>query len=171
MELQPNRRGRINVSTGLTDKEQAFAMAYVATSGNITQASTQVGISRVTGTAYLKKQRVIDFISTLGESAGEKVADAQEVLRYFTSVMRGEIKHQVVNAKTGFIAEVDDLHARNKAGEVLSKCYGLQREVVDLNQQTVFHIGFNEDEEEEGYIEMESDLKKLPNEKGSIEWK
>ncbi len=60
----------------------------------------------------LKKAEVKEFIKEEIEKATtEKIAESEEVLAYFTAVMRGEI-------------EMSD-RERNKAAEILAKRYGL----------------------------------------------
>lgn len=153
-----------NPTIELTSKQTSFALSLVANKGNVAAAVREIGINKNTGTKWSRMEAVQDFIEALGDSASDKVASSQEVLEFLTSTMRGEIKHQLVSAKTGEIVEVLDLHARNKSADLISKIYGMQRDVIDLNQQTVFEIGFDFEEDgvdEEGDIILANDKQKV----------
>ena len=66
----------------------------------------------------------------------EKTADAQEVLEYLTSVMRGEHKEQTLCLCGDGMQEIQniDVSARDrlKAAELIGKRYGMFKDTVDL---------------------------------------
>lgn len=74
----------------------------------------------------------------------EKIADAQEVLIYLTSVMRGEQKEQVpllVGESVQELVQKDvSVKDRLKAAELIGKRYGLFTEKVELQGGTTVHI-------------------------------
>lgn len=82
----------------LTIKEQKFCNKYLET-GNCKQAALYAGYSPRTadsqGTRLLNKPNVKRYLGQLREGMkSEGIATAQEVMEYFTKVMRGEIKDQ-----------------------------------------------------------------------------
>ena len=82
----------------LTPKQKAFADYYIEC-GNQTESSRRAGYSErtaaVIGNENLKKPNVIKYISERQKQIDDsRIADAAEILQYFTSVMRGEVKDQ-----------------------------------------------------------------------------
>ena len=78
----------------------------------------------------------------------ESIADADEVLRYFTSVMRGESRSQIVIATPYGSDRIDkppDERERLKAAEMLGKYHTLftdkQRVDADLNFEVRIDYG------------------------------
>lgn len=101
----------------LTPKQKAFADYYLQC-GNATEAAKKAGYSDKTagqmGNENLKKPQISEYIAErIKELDSKRVADANEVLEFLTSVMRGEIKDQF-----GLDAALSD---RLKAGESLMK--------------------------------------------------
>jgi phage terminase small subunit len=82
----------------LTPKQKAFADYYIEC-GNQTESARRAGYSErtaaVIGNENLKKPNVIKYISERQKQIDDsRIADAAEILQYFTSVMRGEVKDQ-----------------------------------------------------------------------------
>jgi phage terminase small subunit len=82
----------------LTRKQQAFADYYIET-GNATEAAKKAGYSKKTADriAYenLRKPEISAYIAQKCRPTDEKrIADAREVLEFFSAVMRGEVKDQ-----------------------------------------------------------------------------
>ena len=103
----------------LTPKQQAFADYYIEC-GNATEAAVKAGYSpdsaRQIGTENLSKPSISEYIAERMEQQNRKrVADANEVIEFYTAVMRGEIKDQF-----GLDASLSD---RLKAGDSLMKRY------------------------------------------------
>lgn len=103
----------------LTPKQQAFADYYIEC-GNATEAATKAGYShdsaRQIGTENLSKPSISEYIAERMEQQNRKrVADANEVIEFYTAVMRGEVKDQF-----GLDASLSD---RLKAGDSLMKRY------------------------------------------------
>ena len=103
----------------LTPKQQAFADYYLET-GNATEAAKRAGYSEDTarqiGAENLSKPSISEYIAERMEQQNRKrVADANEVIEFYTAVMRGEVKDQF-----GLDASLSD---RLKAGDSLMKRY------------------------------------------------
>lgn len=101
----------------LTPKQKAFADEYIK-SGNASDAARKAGYSQKTayrmGQDNLRKRAISDYISERMKPTEEKrIADADEVIAFYTAVMRGEIKDQF-----GIEASLSD---RIKAGTELMK--------------------------------------------------
>jgi phage terminase small subunit len=105
----------------LNERQKAFADYYIQT-GNATEAAIKAGYSEKTaysiGNENLKKPEISSYIGERMAEQGEKrVADANEVIEFYTAVMRGEIKDQF-----GLDASLSD---RLKAGDALMKRYAV----------------------------------------------
>lgn len=103
----------------LTPKQKAFADYYIEC-GNATKAATRAGYSEKTaakiGSENLQKLDISEYIARRTQTQNEaRVASADEVLQFFSSVMRGEIKDQF-----GLDAALSD---RLNAGKELMKRY------------------------------------------------
>lgn len=82
----------------LTPKQKAFADEYLI-SGNITEAAKKAGYSektaRVIGQENLQKPAVLSYIAERQKQIDDsRIADVKEVLEFYSSVLRGEIKDQ-----------------------------------------------------------------------------
>ena len=82
----------------LTPKQKAFADEYLKC-GNATEAAKKAGYKEkaayATGAENLKKPQIIAYIEERQKEIDDsRIASAAEVMRYFTSVMRGEVKDQ-----------------------------------------------------------------------------
>lgn len=111
----------------LTPKQKAFADEYIK-SGNATQAAIKAGYSsEVSGRENLRKPTVKSYIDAkMAEIESHKIADAKEVLEFYTSVMRGEQKETVfVQAGKGYAKEQKeaDLKTRISAAREIMKRY------------------------------------------------
>lgn len=101
----------------LNEMQQAFADYYLEAS-NATEAAKKAGYSEKT--AYSQGQRLLKNVEVkayiderLAEIKGERIATIDEVMQFYTSVMRGEEKDQF-----GLDASLTD---RIKAGQELVK--------------------------------------------------
>lgn len=123
----------------LTPKQKKFCEWYIKT-GNASEAAKKAGYSpkRADATGYenLRKPEISAYIAQRMSSQDKKlVADADEVLRFFSAVMRGEVKDQF-----GLDASLSD---RLKAGDSLMKRYAaalpnekLKAEIAVLKEKT-----------------------------------
>lgn len=112
----------------MTTRQRAFADAYLK-SGSAAEAARQAGYSersaRTTGARMLANADVKALIaSRLDAAEARAIADSDEVLRFLSSVMRGEVRDQF-----GLDPALSD---RIKAAQELLKRYA----VADMRQQT-----------------------------------
>ena len=129
----------------LTEKQKRFCDEYLIDL-NATQAAIRAGYSKKTaftiGNENLKKPYIKNYIDErLKQLEDERIAKADEVLKYLTSVMRNEIKEEVVvtegigdgcsEART--IKKDMSAKDRNKAAELLGKRYRLFTEKVEVD--------------------------------------
>lgn len=108
----------------LTPKQKAFADYYIKT-GNASEAARKAGYSEKTapfiGAENLKKPQISAYIAErLKPTEKKRIADADEVIAFYTAVMRGEVKDQF-----GLDASLSD---RLKAGDSLMKRYAVGAE-------------------------------------------
>lgn len=105
----------------MTPKQKKFCEFYVQ-SGNATDAARKAGYSpktaEVIGLENLRKPGIKAYIAEIvGDQDKKRVADANEVLEFYSAVMRGEVKDQF-----GLDASLTD---RLKAGDALMKRYAV----------------------------------------------
>ena len=103
----------------MTPKQKKFCEYYIQ-SGNAADAARKAGYKskRADAIGYenLRKPEISAYIAKRsGNQDKELVADADEVLRFYSAVMRGEVKDQF-----GLDASLTD---RLKAGDALMKRY------------------------------------------------
>lgn len=121
----------------LTPKQKAFADYYIEL-GNATEAAIKAGYSKKTakqiGTENLSKPYIKNYIDErMKLLEDERIAKADEVLKYLTRVMRGEETEEVVVTENigDFMSEArtieKDIGAKDriKAAELLGKRYRL----------------------------------------------
>ena len=105
----------------MTPKQKAFADLYIET-GNKTEAARRAKYKgddatlATVGWENLRKPEICEYIAErMGQQEKSRVADANEVIEFYTAVMRGEVKDQF-----GLDASLSD---RLKAGDSLMKRY------------------------------------------------
>ena len=113
----------------LTPKQKAFADCYIEC-GNATEAARKAGYSEKTsrsiGAENLTKPDISAYIAERMQAQNEaRVASADEVLAFFSSVMRGEVKDQF-----GLDAALSD---RLNAGKELMKRHAAAESAGDRN--------------------------------------
>ena len=129
----------------MTDKQKRFCDEYLIDL-NATQAAIRAGYSEKTanriGTENLSKLVVKKYIEErMAEQEKKLIASQDEVLKYLTSVMRGESQStELVVEGTGdgcsearTILKEPSEKDRLKAAELLGKRYGLYTEKVDVD--------------------------------------
>lgn len=132
-------------------KHETFCLELVSGKNN-TQAAIAAGYSEKTAYSIanrlLKNVEIKSRINELMEQiASEKVADAQEVMEYLTSVMRGESRSSVLCLAGDGMQEViekpPDEREKLRAAEMLGKRYGLYTEKIE--QQTDMELKISVD--------------------------
>ena len=103
----------------LTPKQKVFAEEYIKC-GNATEAARKAGYSekaaRQIATENLSKPSISEYIrQRMEQMDAQRVASADEVMRFFSSVMRGEVMDQF-----GLEASLD---TRLSAGKELMRRY------------------------------------------------
>ena len=129
----------------MTDKQKRFCDEYLIDC-NATQAAVRAGYSpktaKQTGCENLAKPDLKAYIDErLEEMHNEKTADAQEVLEYLTSVMRGEHKEQVLKLVGEGVQTISDIDVgakdRIKAAELIGKRYGMFKDGLAVEVEPI----------------------------------
>ena len=125
----------------LTPKQKAFADYYIEC-GNATEAAKKAGYSensaRQIGTENLAKPSISAYIAERMDTQDKKrVADADEVMEFYTAVMRDEVKDQF-----GLDTALSD---RLKAGAEIMKRYSAAGMVAVLPVTIIDNIPEEDD--------------------------
>ena len=129
-------------------KQRKFADEYLIDC-NATQAAIQAGYNEKT--AYSQGQRMLKNVEVktyideqLERLHNEKTADAQEVLEYLTSVMRGEHTEQTLQLVGDGVQTITDIDVsakeRLKAAELIGKRYGMFKDNINLGESKVILV-------------------------------
>lgn len=115
----------------LTEKQKRFCDEYLA-DPNAAQAAIRAGYSRRSARQHahvlLDKPYVREYLDArLAKAEEARVAKGDEVLKYLTSVMRGEDEETRIVVSDGVVeaARYVDQRNRIKAAELLARCHGL----------------------------------------------
>ena len=144
----------------LTAKQQRFCDEYLIDL-NATQAAIRAGYSKRTAAAsaarLLRNVNVQEYIAQrMAEKESQLIADQDEVLKYLTSVLRGESQSTEIvvegigdgcsaaRAITKSPSEKDKL----KAAELLGKRYGLYTEKIETDVDMELNINIDYGDEE-----------------------
>lgn len=132
--------------TRLTEKQERFCDEYLIDL-NATQAAIRAGYSpksaRQNAHALLEKPHIRERIDArLAEIEEGLVAQGDEVLKYLTSVMRGEDCAQIVMVAddTPRVEDYVDQKNRIKAAELLARCHGLMLQKVDVGDVKITFV-------------------------------
>lgn len=143
----------------MTAKQQRFCDEYLIDL-NATQAAIRAGYSKKTanriGTENLSKLVIKQYIEArMAEKEKNLIADQDEVLRYLTSVLRGESQStELVVEGTGegcseakTILKEPSEKDRLKAAELLGKRYGIYTEKIetDVDMELSINIDYGDD--------------------------
>ena len=136
----------------MTDKQKRFADEYLIDC-NAKRAAIRAGYSPKTaysiGNENLKKPEIKSYIDELLEKLhDEKTADAQEIMEYLTSVMRGQSRSKIIvilgvgegKSEAVTIEKAPDEKERLKAAELLGKRFGLFKDKLDVNSSSVIIV-------------------------------
>ena len=150
----------------LNDKEKQFASEYIINRGNAYKAALSAGYSNYTAKVAYQwleepkanstekrnlpfkpdlKKYIDEQVKTL---ESEKVATAQEVMEYLTSVLRGESKSEIVVVEGLGMGESaarrmmknPDEKEKLKAADSLAKILGISKEKIDLTSTQVMLV-------------------------------
>lgn len=132
----------------LTLKQQRFADEYIRT-GNAYKSAILAGYSK--NYAKARSHKLLENVGIksaidkrMEELKKEAIADQDEILRYLTSVIRGEITDQeLIPIQVGRgemeVEELEkrsDTNARTKAAELLGKRYRMWTEKIEAEVTT-----------------------------------
>lgn len=132
------------MATKMTAKQMRFCDEYLIDL-NATQAAIRAGYSQkyanTNASKLLQITTIKDFIAKrMDEKESALIASQDEVLKYLTSVLRGETQSEIVvvegtgdgcsEART--MQKAPDEKERLKAAELLGKRYGLYTDKVDV---------------------------------------
>lgn len=144
----------------LTEKQKRFCDEYLIDL-NAAQAAIRAGYSKKTasviGIENLRKPNISEYIEKrMAEKEAQLIADQDEVLKYLTSVLRGESQStEIVVEGTGdgcseakAIEKKPSEKDRLKAAELLGKRYGLYTEKIetDVDMELNINIDYGEDD-------------------------
>ncbi|MED4977210.1 terminase small subunit [Weizmannia sp. FSL K6-0777] len=135
----------------LTPKQKSFADYYIEL-GNATEAYRKAGYAvksdaaaRANASRLLTNANVKSYIEQrMKELESEQIASQEEVLRFLTSVLRGEITEEVPLLVGEGMQELSSkdvsIKDRVKAAELLGKRYAMwtEKQQVEGSQQVIF---------------------------------
>ena len=129
----------------MTEKQKKFCDYFIET-GNATKAAIFAGYSEktagVTGAQNLTKPNIKSYIDKrLKQLEDERIADADEVMKFLTSVMRGEVTEPVAildgDGKQKVVNLQPNVQTRKSAAVDLGKRYAL---FTDKTEMTVKEV-------------------------------
>jgi phage terminase small subunit len=149
------------VMAKLTAKQQRFCDEYLIDL-NATQAAIRAGYSKKTAAQtaarLLTNVKIQEYIENrMAEKEKELIADQDEVLKYLTSVLRGQsVSTEIVIEGTGdgcsearTIEKEPSEKDRLKAAELLGKRYGLYTEKVEEKVDMELNVTIDYGDEED----------------------
>lgn len=139
----------------LTNKQRRFCEEYLVDL-NGTQAAIRAGYSKHTAnriaTENLSKPVIKEFIAQrMAEKESELIASQSEVMKYLTSVIRGQSKSSVVVVEPTGAREIEkspDEKEKLKAAELLGKAHGIFTEKIEQSVDMDLSITVDYGEEE-----------------------
>lgn len=138
----------------LSPKQRAFCDYYIET-GNAEESAVRAGYSKAYARGNAHKlvanscnKKYIE--QRMKELESKRIADAEEVLQYLTSVLRAETTQQVpITYKDGF--EITDIEPsvkdRVRAAELLGKRYALFTDKVEQTGDINIVVSISDDDE------------------------
>ena len=136
----------------MTKKQKRFCDEYLIDC-NATQAAIRAGYSKKTaysiGVENLNKPEIKAYIDEqLNEIHNKSIADAAEVMKYLTSVLRGKSLAEIVvvegdgdgRSSARRINKAPDERERLKAAELLGKRYSLFKDNMTLEIEPVMIV-------------------------------
>ena len=145
----------------LTAKQQRFCDEYLIDL-NATQAAIRAGYSKKTanriGTENLSKPVIKEYIENrMAEKEASLIANQDEVLKYLTSVLRGQSKSTEIvieglgdgSTKARKMEKEPSEKDKLKAAELLGKRYGLYTEKVEEKVDMELNVTIDYGDEED----------------------
>lgn len=136
------------MSKKLSSKQKKFADLYIKL-GNATQAAIEAGYSK--NYAIAQGYKLLDNVGVkayvdkkLKEIEDKQIAKAEEVLKYLTSIMRGEEKEEILKWIGEGEQTIEDIDVsakdRIKAAELIGKRYGIWKDKVEVDDSITINI-------------------------------
>ena len=128
----------------LNQRQKMFVHEYLIT-GNVYQSAIKAGYSenyaKGNSVKLFENESIKKYLDErLKEIESQKIADAAEVMRYLTSVMRNETREEVpMVVSNGDWSEIQivkkdtSIKDRNKAAEMLAKRLGILTDKISLD--------------------------------------
>lgn len=144
----------------LTAKQQRFCDEYLIDL-NATQAAIRAGYSKKTAgviaTENLQKPNIRDYIDKrMKEKEAALIADSDEVMRYLTSVLRGQSQSEVVvvenigdyMSEARLVQKAPDEKERLKAAELLGRAHMMFTDKVEqaVDMELNITVDYGDDE-------------------------
>lgn len=145
--------------TKLSDRHMAFCEAYASSFSNV-QACAEVGYSDRQGRNLLRRADINAYLRFLADNRRtSEVMSSNEVLTRLSAVARGDVKEEVVLQSGQLVLKGSSHRDTIRALELLGQTYGLYKQVVDVNKDTVITVSFEDDEDDivEGEFEEVED--------------
>lgn len=141
----------MNKEKKLTNKQLTFIDAYLGEAKmNAAQAARIAGYKHpeTQGAENLRKLRPwIDKV--MNERHSNAIATQEEIQKFFTAVVRGEVKEEVVS-NNGKILEVPaSTKDRLKAAECMGRAYGMFTERKEISGNLNIEIGMGDYDEDD----------------------
>lgn len=133
------------INIALTIKQKAFCDDYIITM-NATESYLKFyknvknrETARANSSRLLNSQEVKEYLEERMRLLDEElIADQREILRYLTSVVRGNETEQILRSSGDYEQVIDDIEVsakdRIKAAELLGKRYGIWTEKIEMNE-------------------------------------
>lgn len=126
------------VDVTLTQKQKRFCEEYIKTA-NASASAVAAGYSKKTagaiGAENLKKPQIAAYIKKrIEDQDAAMVADSNEILKFYTAVMRGEVKDQfgLDSSLTDRLKAADSLAKRLAAAELKPNVDDAIRVIIDV---------------------------------------
>lgn len=129
----------------MNKRQRLFCEEYIK-NPNATQAAIKAGYkekyAHTNASKLLQNTTIKEYIEKrMDEKEKDLIADQNEILKYLTSVMRGETQSEIVVIEGDYeggssarrMKKAPDEKERLKAAELLGKRYGLYTDKVDVN--------------------------------------
>jgi phage terminase small subunit len=115
----------------LTEKQKQFIDYYIKT-GNKTESARLAGYKQPESQGHQNYEKLRIYIEQrLKKKDEERIADGDEVLRYFTSIMRGEATEEVAiligEGRQQLVEKSAAIKDRTEAAKQLAKRYGIDQ--------------------------------------------
>lgn len=125
----------------LTNKQKAFADEYIICL-NATQAALKAGYSENTAGAIghenLRKPKIKKYIEErLKEKEDERIADQDEILKFFTAVMRNNLEYLESYEPT-------EIKERLRAAEQLGKTYAMFTDKLEHSGEVEIEVNLED---------------------------